>query len=124
MHDKRTLSFVEIAPHHTETVRGPAIFADANARKVPLPECSRVCPTGWPADVSHFEGLSATRRNASAERVTLSSDRCGRAFRDRSNHLQLESINDEVGSFYRLLKVQCLLDCLQLYGCLLLADAG
>ena len=40
------------------------------------------------------------------------------------NHLQLESINDEVRSFYRLLKVQRLLDCLQLHGCLLLADAG
>ena len=48
----------------------------------------------------------------------------GRAFRDRSNHLQLESINDEVRSFYRLLKVQRLLDCLQLYGSLLLADVG
>ena len=42
----------------------------------------------------------------------------------RSDQLQLESINDEVRSFYRLLEVQRLLDCLQVYGCLLPADAG
>src|SRR5580704_5803269 len=73
---------------------------------------------------AHLGVTSPTRRNASAERVTLSSEGGGRAYRERSNDLQLESINDEVRSFYRLLKVQRLLDSLQFHGSLLLADAG